>query len=383
MKYRNVADSIWSDPDFLGLSANAKLIWLFCLTNPNLNLIGIFHAPDQIMSAYTGIGRESLPKYIAELQQSGMLAAAYGYVILINYAKYNAYRDANTLRGVRLAFAALPDEVWRIAMGYERIAELYDSCLIGELNREEERRAALGVTMPDIQDDLPLPLPSDPKKKKGKEKESENLLMTADDLNENGKKAKEMIAKIFKVLEKDPPKLKSNACCKLTPAHVDELIEKLGSMEMLFAGLEVYYNWKYEYDKEVISDYRRMLRPWVKQRAEEACVKLKQSGSTPDPIQQEKRRQEQIKAAQDEKLKNAEIIKTVNAKKWHEFDTFYEFMRWTSKLPDQDAVNGYEMPDRVRQMRSAPSISMISILAGKPCPQWAEDEFAEIKKEMK
>jgi uncharacterized protein YdaU (DUF1376 family) len=120
-----------------------------------------------------------------------------------------------------------------------------------------------------------------------------------------------------------------------------------------------------------------------KKSSENAQGRTKSSEPSVDPIAQEKRRQEQIKAAQDEKLKNAEIIKTVNAKKWHEFDTFYEFMRWTSKLPDQDAVNGYEMPDRVRQMRSAPSISMISILAGKPCPQWAEDEFAEIKKEMK
>lgn len=53
----------------------------------------------------------------------------------------------------------------------------------------------------------------------------------------------------------------------------------------------------------------------------------------------------------------------------------------TLKFPDAPALATYQMPDRIRKMRTAPKM-ITQVLRGQS-PQWAEDEFARIKEDAK
>ncbi len=65
-------------------------------------------------------------------------------------------------------------------------------------------------------------------------------------------------------------------------------------------------------------------------------------------------------------------------RKWWEFDSWGEFVRWTIQLPDAEAVERYEMPERIRRMRKAPGM-VLNVVRGKS-PEWAENEYKEIKR---
>jgi len=80
-----------------------------------------------------------------------------------------------------------------------------------------------------------------------------------------------------------------------------------------------------------------------------------------------------------EKAEKAErdLVERLMGRKWWEFDSWGEFVRWTIQLPDAEAVARYEMPERIRKMRCAPGVVM-KVLRGKV--DWEEREYGRIKK---
>jgi hypothetical protein len=282
VKFRNIADTIWSDPGFSDLSSNAKLIWLFCLTNPNLNLIGIFHAPDQIISAYTGLGKDAVLRCVEELERAGMIRSTHGYLIMINYAKYNVYRDHNTLRGARLAFASIPDEVWLVAMQYERIDELYDLCIGDELTREEQRRVEM------LDADEPEP---ERKKEQPKPKIQKPDPKPEPELSQLGKVIKEECQRLIDITDGSLVARPTNRKCTLTHSEIEKLVEyakqNCGSIEAEKLARQLvreFYTWKFTAEKAVKSDYLSMIKPWVLEKAQKHFANPNRNGQiAPEP----------------------------------------------------------------------------------------------------
>lgn len=64
---------------------------------------------------------------------------------------------------------------------------------------------------------------------------------------------------------------------------------------------------------------------------------------------------------------------------WYSFESWAEFMKHVVKFPDAAALGGYDMPERIRQMRSVPGMVM-KVLRGES-PAWAEAEYRELKEQ--
>ena len=77
----------------------------------------------------------------------------------------------------------------------------------------------------------------------------------------------------------------------------------------------------------------------------------------------------------------AALITELTATPWHAHPTFAALVLHTIKFPDPQSLASYQMPDRVRRMRTAPKM-LTQILRGQS-PQWAEDEFTKIKEDAK
>ena len=71
------------------------------------------------------------------------------------------------------------------------------------------------------------------------------------------------------------------------------------------------------------------------------------------------------------------LVQRLLARPWWDFDSWAELMRWTMQFPDDKSLAKYEMPERIRKMRTAPGMVM-KVLQGKGA-EWAETEYREIK----
>lgn len=65
----DVDNAIWSDEDFLDLSSDAKLLYLWSFTNPACGMAGIYRAPKRLAAFQTGIPPARLEKASKELAE--------------------------------------------------------------------------------------------------------------------------------------------------------------------------------------------------------------------------------------------------------------------------------------------------------------------------
>jgi hypothetical protein len=66
----DIDNSIWSDSDFLKLSANAKLVYLWSFTNPRCGMSGLYKVDESIISFDTKIPPAKLAVALSELART-------------------------------------------------------------------------------------------------------------------------------------------------------------------------------------------------------------------------------------------------------------------------------------------------------------------------
>lgn len=76
-----------------------------------------------------------------------------------------------------------------------------------------------------------------------------------------------------------------------------------------------------------------------------------------------------------------QLIAKLMAKSWDSFDTWAELIRWTIQFPDAQSLENYPMPVRIRKMRTAPGMYLQVLKDASP--EWAEEEYQQIKKGVK
>ncbi|MCB5285527.1 MAG: conserved phage C-terminal domain-containing protein [Candidatus Cloacimonetes bacterium] len=119
------------------------------------------------------------------------------------------------------------------------------------------------------------------------------------------------------------------------------------------------------------SHFDEYLGEWHRQEAERAELAAK-------------RAKQQTAAPARAAVKQAErdaVVSELNARAWHDFESWGEFMRWTLRFPDASSLNAYleDVPSRLRAMRTAPRMGFLA--ATKNCPDGAKTEYLKLKKE--
>lgn len=97
-----------------------------------------------------------------------------------------------------------------------------------------------------------------------------------------------------------------------------------------------------------------------------------------------KRERAHTKAQAQSEVKQVErdaVVSELNARAWHEFESWEEFMLWTIRFPDASSLNAYleKVPPGIRSMRNTPRMSLLA--ATKASPAWAKQEYLQLKKE--
>lgn len=141
-KLRSVNTRFWDDPFIEELNPSEKLLFLYLITNPLTNLLGIYEITIKRIAYDTGLNQETIRK---GLERFATIRKAYfikNYIILPNWIK-NQNLNANMKVAVEREYHKLPDElkikfIWNGSEGFGNGSEGLGNDSVIEIEREDE-----------------------------------------------------------------------------------------------------------------------------------------------------------------------------------------------------------------------------------------------------
>lgn len=109
--YRKIDTRIWNDAKFNALSNDAKFVFLFILTHPNLTALGAMKATIPGMACEISMKEEAFREAFQEVLRKALIKhdERHGLVFVPNFIKYNAPGSPNVLKAFAKPLEYLPE----------------------------------------------------------------------------------------------------------------------------------------------------------------------------------------------------------------------------------------------------------------------------------
>jgi hypothetical protein len=99
-RHEGIDNSIWADPTFEALTADAKLLYLWSFTNPACNMAGLYRVSTQRMHAETGLSSGKLERALAELRDRALAFYERQWLWVRTRVKYLRSRNPNMAKSI-------------------------------------------------------------------------------------------------------------------------------------------------------------------------------------------------------------------------------------------------------------------------------------------
>lgn len=109
-KLRSVNTHFWVDKYIVELDPSEKLLFLYLLTNPWTNLIGVYEITLRQISFDTGFEKEMVKKMLDRFERDSKIYYYESYIILVNHLK-NQNFNVNMQKGADQRLLSLPPEI--------------------------------------------------------------------------------------------------------------------------------------------------------------------------------------------------------------------------------------------------------------------------------
>lgn len=142
-KMRSVNTHFWNDNYVIDLDPIEKLLFLYLLTNPNTNMLGIYELHIRKIAFDTGIDKDMVLKIFERFQEAEKASYLDGYVCLFNFTKHQSYNSNMKISAVN-SFKELPlsiqesDFVEPLIKGLEPLPEGLEPFAKKEKEKEKE-----------------------------------------------------------------------------------------------------------------------------------------------------------------------------------------------------------------------------------------------------
>lgn len=110
-KTRYVNTRFWRDNYVTHLKADARLLFLWAITNPATELCGAYEAPLKTIESETGLRGKRIEEIFAQLEAAGKMVYREGWVIVKNFAKHQNGTSTNIKKGAARSLNDCPDWV--------------------------------------------------------------------------------------------------------------------------------------------------------------------------------------------------------------------------------------------------------------------------------
>jgi hypothetical protein len=118
-----IKDSFWTDSYIANLDPTEKLLYIYLLTNPLCNIAGIYEIQGRRIAFDTGIDRDMVEKLLGRFESEGKILRCDDWIVIINYAKHQSYKNPNVTKGISRIIEELPLKV-KALKGFERLSHL-------------------------------------------------------------------------------------------------------------------------------------------------------------------------------------------------------------------------------------------------------------------
>lgn len=142
MRYAKIYDQLWATPDFLCLSTEAKLGYMYLCSCSHCNLIGYFRLPLAYIAADMGIKVDAAARVVKELEAAGFVRynPDTSRMLIRSYLMWNGSTSPKNIQGMADIFDQLPGD--DLDAEFVRIVERYG---IGEFFKRSKRACNISV----------------------------------------------------------------------------------------------------------------------------------------------------------------------------------------------------------------------------------------------
>lgn len=109
-KLRSINTVIWSDTWFELLNPEAKLLFIYFVTNEKTNMLGVYEISIRKVSFETGIKEPNIIKYLNDFEKEGKIKYNHNRVLLLNFLKHQNY-NFNMMKSAIRIYNELPKEL--------------------------------------------------------------------------------------------------------------------------------------------------------------------------------------------------------------------------------------------------------------------------------
>lgn len=124
-KLRSINTKFWDDSYVMGLTPNAKLLYLYYLTNALTNISGVYEISLGRMEFDTKIGEKSITEILEKFKTDKKVTYKDGWLVIHNFIK-NQSLNPKIIAGIKISLANAPN--WtKTLIKLDRLYIDYDS----------------------------------------------------------------------------------------------------------------------------------------------------------------------------------------------------------------------------------------------------------------
>jgi len=132
MAYRKIHDSFWTDPDIEELTPEQRYFYLYLLTNPACNQIGLFEFSIRRAVFETGYNRETIEKLLDHFESLGKIKVSRETkeIVICNFYHHNKSNSPKVITHVQQLLSNVKDR--------SLIRSIYSIDTVSQEEKEEE-----------------------------------------------------------------------------------------------------------------------------------------------------------------------------------------------------------------------------------------------------
>ena len=113
-KQRMINTKMWEDGWFCELDPIEKLFFIYLLTNPMTNILGVYELSKGTISRATGLESRVVDEILTRFEKAKKVYYIEGRVVLVNFIKHQNYRSPKVVAGLLAELENIPKNIVKI-----------------------------------------------------------------------------------------------------------------------------------------------------------------------------------------------------------------------------------------------------------------------------
>jgi hypothetical protein len=122
---RIIHTKFWRDDFIFELDPMGKLLFIYLITNPAVNLMGCYELPSKFISLDTGLSSEEVARYKQQIEESGKIRFYKSWIYLVNSHRYHKFTGEKNDIARSRQYERFPKDVqeWYASVGGPEVTD--------------------------------------------------------------------------------------------------------------------------------------------------------------------------------------------------------------------------------------------------------------------